>query len=109
MERVPTMRKCFVAPRVVLAMLIISPLARPQTAPPRSGTAKEQESAPTSPEPIYFDDWGHQITAIAQGQKAALAARHEISRIWVPDRNPTQALGTLGASAMADGGKPEHQ
>ncbi len=109
MERVPTMRKCFVAPRVVLAMLIISPLVRPQTAPPRSGTAKEQESAPTSPEPIYFDDWGHPITPIAKGQKAALAPRHDISGIWDPGMNPTQVLGTLGASAMPDDGKPEHQ
>ena len=109
MERVPTMRKCFVAPRVVLAMLIISPLVRPQTAPPRSGTAKEQESAPTSPEPIYFDDWGHPITPIAKGQKAAPVPRHDISGIWDPGMNPTQVLGTLGASAMPDDGKPEHQ
>src|SRR5260370_42036706 len=109
MERVPTMRKCFVAPRVVLAMLIISPLARPQTAPPQSGAAKEQKAAPAAPEPIYFDDWGHPITPIAKGQKAALAPRHDIAGIWDPGMNPTQVLGTLGASAIPDDGKPEHQ
>src|SRR6266700_4104471 len=109
MERVHAMRKRFVTPTVVLAMLMISPLAHPQTAPPRSGTAKEQESAPTSPESVDVDGWGRPITAPVKGQKAALAPRHDISGIWDPGMNPTQVLGTLGASAMPDDGKSEHQ
>jgi hypothetical protein len=109
MEGVPTMRMRFVAPSVVLAVLIFSTLARPQTAPVRSGTAKEQEAVPTSPEPVYFDDWGHPITPAVKSQKAAPAPQHDISGIWDPGMNPTQVLGTLGASAMPDDGKPEHQ
>src|SRR6266851_3925769 len=107
MEGVPTMRKRFVAPRVVLAMLTISSLARPQTAPPQSGAAKEQKAAPAAP--VDADDWGHPITPVSTDHKATPAPRHDISGIWDPGMNATQVLGTLGASAMPEDGKPEHQ
>src|ERR1700686_625862 len=110
MERVPTMLKRFVAPNVVLAVLIFSPLSRSQTTPPpQSGSAKEQKAAPTSPVPVDVDDWGHPITAPVKGQMAAPAPRHDISGIWDPGMNAIRVLGTLGASAMPEDGKPEHQ
>src|ERR1700732_1559073 len=109
MERVPTMRMRFAVPSVVLAMLMFLPLARPQTAPARSGTTKEQEAAASSPETGYLDDWGHPITLPVKSQKAATAPQHDISGIWDPGMNPTLVLGTLGASAMPEDGKPEHQ
>jgi hypothetical protein len=109
MEGVPTMRKRVIAPKVILAMLIISPLARAQTAPPKSGAAKEQKAAPAAPVFVDVDDWGHPITPVSTDHKAAPAPRHDISGIWDPGMNATQVLGTLGASAMPEDGKPEHQ
>jgi len=109
MERVPTMPKRFVTPGVVLALLIVSPLARPQTAPPQSGAAKEQKAAPAAPAFVDADDWGHPITAVSTDHKAAPAPRHDISGIWDPGMDATHVIGTQGASAMPDDGKPEHQ
>jgi hypothetical protein len=106
-EGVPTMRKRIVASRVVLAMLVISPLARPQTAPPNSGAANYQKAAPDAP--VDVDDWGHPVTPPSTGQKAAPAPRHDISGIWDPGIDPIKVLGVLGASAMPEDGKPEHQ
>jgi hypothetical protein len=103
------MRKRFLAPGVVLAVMIISPLARPQTAPPQSGAAKDQKAAPAPGGDLDVDDWGHPITAPVKGKKAAPAPRHDISGIWDPGINPFQVLGVLGASAMPEDGKPEHQ
>ena len=103
------MRKRFIAPKVILAMLIISPLARPQTAPPKSGAAKEQKAAPAAPGFVDVDDWGHPITPVSTDHKAAPAPRHDISGIWDPGMNATQVIGVLGASAMPEDGKPEHQ
>ena len=107
MEGVPTMRKRVVALRVVLAMLIISPLARPQTAPPKSGAANNQKAAPATP--VDVDDWGRPVTTPSTGQNTAPAPRHDISGIWDPGIDPIKVLGVLGASAMPEDGKPEHQ
>ena len=107
MERVPTMRKRFVAPRVVLAVLIISPFARPQTRPPRSAAANNQKAAAAAP--VDVDGWGRPITAPVGVRRAAPAPRHDISGIWDPGINPILVLGVNGASAMPDDGKPEHE
>jgi hypothetical protein len=107
MEGVLTMRKRFLALRVVLAIIVVSPLARPQTAPPKSGAANNQEAAPAIT--VDVDDWGHPITRVSTGQKAAPAPKHDISGIWDPGMDPIRALGVLGASAMPEDGKPEHQ
>src|SRR5467141_3188842 len=76
------MRKRFVAPRIVLAFLMIS-LVHPQTVLPQSGAANSQKAAP--------------------------GPRHDISGIWDPGFNPLRTLGVLGASAIPDDGKPEHE
>jgi hypothetical protein len=103
------MRKRFVAARVISAVLIISPLARAQTAPPQSGAAKEQQATPDAPELLNIDGWGRPMTASVKRHTAAPAPRHDISGVWDPGMNPIQVLGTLGASAMPEDGKPEHQ
>src|SRR6267143_240483 len=83
MEEVPTMRNRLVAPEVVLVVLLFSPFMCSQTPQPQSGAVKGQESAP--------------------------AARNDISGIWDPGIDPIQVIGVLGASAMPEDGKPEHE
>ena len=80
MEKVPAMLKRWVAPRLVLAVLIFSPLARAQTAPPQSGTQKEHKAAP--------------------------APRRDISGTWDPGDGGIQQLG---AKAIPEDGNPEHR
>jgi len=109
MERVPTMRKRLVALEVVLALLAFTPLLCSQTGPPQSGAVKGQEPAPAAPAYSDFDGWGRPVTGPVKGQKPAPAPRHDISGIWEPGEDPLHVLGVLGASAMPEDGKPEHQ
>jgi hypothetical protein len=103
------MRKRFVAPEVVLVVLLFSPFMRSQTAQPQSGAVKGQKAAPAVPVPVDVDDWGHPVTAPMNGQKSAPAPRHDISGNWDPGIDPIHVLGVLGASAMPEDGKPEHE
>src|SRR5229473_5179210 len=109
MEGVSTMRKRLVAPEVVLVVLIFSPFMRSQTPQPQSRAVKGQKAAPAAPVPLDVDDWGHLVTAPRKGQKSAPAPRHDISGIWDPGIDPAQVLGVLGASAIPEDGKPEHE
>ena len=109
MEEVPTMRKRLVAPEVVLVVLLFSPFMCSQTPQPQSGAVKVQEAAPAAPVFVDVDDWGQPITAPMKGQKSAPAPRHDISGIWDPGIDPIQVIGVLGASAMPEDGKPEHE
>jgi hypothetical protein len=111
MERVPAMRKRLVALEFVFALLAFSPVMCSQAAPPQSGAAKGQEAAPAAQTPSDLDGWGRPITGPGKGQKAAPAALHDISGIWEPEppHDPVRVLGVLGASAMPEDGKPEHQ
>ena len=101
------MLKRFVGPQVVLALLIFAPLMRSQSAPPRSGAVRDQDAAPAAP--VDVDDWGHPVTPVRSDHKAAPAPRHDISGIWDPGIDPVRVLGVLGASAMPEDGKPEHE
>jgi hypothetical protein len=105
MEKVATMLKRFVAPTVVLAVLLFSPLARSQAAPPQSGVRKD-ESVPAFPSSLDVDGWGRPIIRPAKGQKSAPAPRHDISGIWDPGDGGIQALGP---ATMPEDGKPEHR
>jgi len=88
-------------------MLIIL-LVRPQTVLPQSGAANNQRAAPGAP--VNVDGWeGRAVTAPVKGQKPAPAPRHDISGIWDPGFDPLRTLGVLGASAMPEDGKPEHE
>jgi len=101
------MPKCFVGPQVVLVLLIFAPLTRSQSAAPRSGAVKGQQAAPAAP--VDVDDWGHAVTPVRTDHKSAPTPRHDISGIWDPGIDPTRVLGVLGASAMPEDGKPEHE
>jgi hypothetical protein len=103
------MRKRLVAPEVVLVVLIFSPFMRSQTPQPQSGAVKDQKAAPAVSVPVDVDDWGHPIAVPLKGQKSAPAPRHDISGIWDPGIDPVQVLGVLGASAIPEDGKPEHE
>jgi hypothetical protein len=105
MEKIPAMLKRFVAPRLVLAVLIFSPLARSQAAPPQSG-AKDQKAAPAASAPVDVDGWGRPITSHVKSQKSAPAPRRDISGTWDPG---DAGIQQLGAKAMPEDGKPEHR
>ena len=67
--------------------------ARPQ----QQGAARGQEAAPN------IDGWGNNITT---DRSTAPAPPHDISGIWNPGPRGVQQLG---AGAMPEDGKPEHQ
>ena len=106
------MSKLFRAARIVLAVVILSALARFHAAPPQSGTAKDQKAdqavgtAQGDSVPVDVDGWGRPIVQPANGQKSAPPPRHDISGSWDPGDGGIQALGS---SAMPDDGKPEHR
>ena len=105
------MLKRFVAPGVVLAALLFSPLVCSQTrlADPPDRQAGGQAPPPQSPPPTApgLDGWGRPITAPAKDRKATPAPRHDISGIWDPPGMSGNQV--LGAKAAPDDGKPGHQ
>ena len=91
------MLKNFVASGIVLATLLFSPQVHCQTGPPKSPD-------PTEP---GLDGWGRPIIQPPKDRKPGPAPRHDISGIWdAPDMSGNQVLG---AKAMPEDGKPEHQ
>ena len=95
-------RRTFVVLAVMLAALIFLPPARSQTDKPQSD--KPMSSAPTEP---GHDGWGRPITLRSADHNSAPIPRHDISGIW--DGTDTGGIQQLGAKAMPDDGKPEHQ
>ncbi len=91
--------------RVVLAVLLFSPLARSQAVPSPSGAATDQKDPAAPP----VDGWGRPITAPVKGYKPGPAPPHDISGTWEPANGFLDGLGPLGAKAMPEDGKPEHQ
>ena len=85
---------------LLLAVFTLCSQAFAQTARPKRATGAENRKAAP-----YIDGWGNAITADAS---AAPAPRHDISGIWDP---AVGILGVqaLGAGAMPEDGKPEHQ
>src|SRR6202049_2864771 len=102
MERFRTLLKHLVAPGIFLASLIFSPLVCSQTDKPQND--KPRSPAPTEP---GLDGWGRTITPHAKDRKAAPAPRHDISGIWDPPE--MSGVQPLGAKALPEDGKPEHQ
>jgi hypothetical protein len=90
------MLKRFVALGSVLAALTFAPRMRSQTAKP--------ESPPVTDSGL--DGWGRPVTAPAEDAKQAPAPKHDISGLW---DSGLSGLQILGAKAMPDDGKPEHQ
>jgi hypothetical protein len=91
------MLRRFVAPNVVAAVLLFSPLMNAQDEKPRS-------PAPTVPS---LDGWGRPVPPPAKDKKPSPAPRHDISGIWDPPNGT--GIQQLGAGAVPDDGKPEHQ
>ena len=92
-----------------VTLLLCSPLAHSQNAPPQPGAAKDEKTAPAAAAPVGVDGWGRPITAPVKNQESAPAPRHDISGTWEPANGFLDGLGPLGAKAMPDDGKPEHQ
>jgi len=67
----------------------------------QSGTAQEQEEGGQE-----LDGWERPIVPLPKDRKSAHAPRRDISGIWDPGLT---GIGMLGAKAMPDDGKPEHQ
>src|ERR1700730_17503038 len=105
MEKLPDMPKGLTA-TIVLALLIFSPLARSQNAPPESATAKDHKAPAAAPVPVDVDGWGRPVNGSAKGQKTAPAPRHDISGTWDPGDT---GIGQLGSKAMPEDGRPEHR
>ena len=80
MQNFKALLRWLVAPKIVLALLIVLPLAMAQTAPPQSGAQKDHKSAP--------------------------APKHDISGTWDPGDN---GIGQLGARAVPEDGNPAHR
>lgn len=105
------MRKRLFSLKLGLALLAFSPVMYSQTAPPQSGAVKGVESAPAGTITSDLDGWGRPITGLTKGQKSAPAPRRDLSGIWEPEpaHDPVRVLGVLGASALPEDGKPEHE
>jgi hypothetical protein len=97
------MQKPLIALAVVLALLTFSTLVRLEAAPPQSVGIAQNEQPPA------HDGWGRTITAPVKNQTSAPAPRHDISGTWEPANGFLDGLGMLGAKAMPEDGKPEHE
>jgi hypothetical protein len=96
-------QKRLLAGMVVFASLTFLPLVRPQAVSPQTGAIDQNEELPA------HDGWGRPIIASVKTQKAAPAPRHDISGTWEPTNGFLDGLGMLGAKAMPEDGKPEHE
>ena len=92
-----------------LALLVGSPLALSQNAPPQSGTTKDQKALPAAPVPAAVDGWGRPLPPPAKNHKSDPAPRRDLSGTWEPANGFLDGLGGAGAKAMPEDGKPEHQ
>jgi len=80
---------------------LAAPRAVMQGASAQSATAQDQEEGGQE-----LDGWERPILALPKDRKPVPAPRRDISGIWDPGLN---GIGMLGAKAMPDDGKPEHQ
>ena len=94
---------------ILMAVLAFSSPAFAQTARPRQpGAVKDQKAAPSAAS-TPLDGWGRPVTASLKSQKEAPAPRHDISGTWEPAAGPGDGIQGLGAKAMPEDGKPEHE
>jgi hypothetical protein len=101
------MPKLLTAPAVAaLGVLLISPLARSQTAPQTERRPDESRPAIEGRLANRRDGWGRPVKLPVKGQKSDPAPKHDISGIWDPGDGGIQALGP---AAMPEDGKPEHR
>lgn len=96
-----------VPPALLFAALIFSPVSRAQSASPQTRPSKDPATIPDDQEDQELDGWGRPFTALPKDHKSAPAPRRDISGTWDPPR--LSGIGTVGAIAMPEDGKPEHQ
>jgi hypothetical protein len=105
----PTMLRGPGTPVLVLAALIFSSLASSQATPPQKGTPDDQNASSGRPEAVDVDGWGRPMPSRIKSQKPTAAPRHDLSGTWAPANGALDGGGFLGAKAMPDDRKPEHQ
>jgi hypothetical protein len=104
------MQKRLVVPGFLLAVLLFSARARPQTKPPQSGTPNSQKAAPAAAAPADYDGWGRPISPRSRpDEKSAPAPPHDISGTWDPANGPDDGGQFLGAKTLPVDGKPGHE
>jgi hypothetical protein len=96
-------QKRLLAGMVVFVSLTFLPLVRPQAVSLQAGAIDQNEQPPA------HDGWGRTIGAPVKNQTSAPAPRHDISGTWEPANGFLDGLGMLGAKAMPEDGKPEHE
>ena len=82
---------------LVAVLTICSPAFAQSVRPQEAGGARDRKAVP------FIDGWGNKIVAEPSATPAPL---HDISGIWEPGPRGVQQLG---AGAMPEDGKPEHQ
>jgi hypothetical protein len=108
-KRFPPVRKRFWGPEIFAAVLLFSPLACPQAAPPQSATPNAQTTTPTRYAPVDYDGWGRPIKPSAATERPAPAPRHDISGTWDPGNGPDDGGQFLGSKTLPVDGKPGHE
>ena len=97
-----------IASGLLLAVMICAPPAAHSQSATQSETTKDQKEVPAAQGPVDVDGWRRPISPLVTGQKSAPAPRHDISGTWDP-ANLFDGIGVLGANAMPEDGKAEHQ
>jgi hypothetical protein len=108
-KRFPPVRMRFLGPEILAAVLLFSPFACPQAAPPQSAAPNAQTTTPTRYAPVDYDGWGKPIKPSAATERAAPAPRHDISGTWDPGNGPDDGGQFLGAKTLPVDGKPGHE
>jgi hypothetical protein len=70
------------------------------------GSAQTGAATEQGEEPQELDGWERRITKLPKDRKPAPAPRRDFTGIWDPGMT---GIGMLGAKAMPEDGKPEHQ
>jgi hypothetical protein len=104
MKKASAMLKRLMAPKLLLAVLIFSPLASAQAEPPQSGAPPQ-----SAPAPVDFDGWGRPISPPAKDRKSAPAPRHDISGTWEPAGGPLDGVQFNGSKAFQEDGKSDRE
>jgi hypothetical protein len=90
--------KRFVAPTIVLAVLVFSPGARAQTGAPRE-----------SGKNVHRDGWDRVVPGTVKGQNSDPAPVRDLSGIWEPTPGYRDGVFATGPKQYPSDGKPEHE
>src|ERR1700680_1179949 len=99
------MLKRFVVPKLLIAGLMLSPLARAQSPAPNPDSPKNRETAPAAKASVDYDGWGRPIPQLAKDQKPAPAPQHDISGTWDPANGPEGGRRVPGSKDLPGGRK----